>query len=96
MARLVKDPDNKTYFIVDYSGWLQADETISASTWIHSSDLTTEAESTFTTTNTTFVVSGGTAGVQYDVVNRITYAKTGISAVDLTEDRTITIHVQEK
>jgi len=83
-----KDPNAVLDYIWDWSDWLGSD-TISSSTVTAPTGLTVDSESNTTTTATVWL-SGGTAGEDYDVVNRI------ITAGGRTEDRTITIQVRER
>jgi len=97
MARIEKDPDNKTYHTIDWSGFLASDETITASTWVMDSGLVEEVETTFNATaeTTTIVFSGGIAGRDYGMTNRITYSKTADpNANDLTQDKTVFVRVK--
>ena len=66
-----KDPDAVLDYGFDWSNWLQADETISVSTWTVATGLTKDSDSK-TTTETKIWFSGGTAGTTYLVTNHIT------------------------
>lgn len=67
-----KDPDEVVDYSVDWSPRLDSD-TISTSTWIVPAGITEDSDSS-TTTTTTIWLSGGTAGVTYALINRITTA----------------------
>ena len=84
-----KDPDAILDYGWDWSAWLSGGDTISASSWTVPTGLTTPANSR-TTTTTTVWLSGGTAGAQYEVINRIT--TTG----GRTDDRTIVIQCEQR
>lgn len=89
--RVIKDPDAVLDYSVDWSSWLGSDE-IATSTWEITgtdSDLTVTTDSK-TTTATTVWLSGGTLGVIYSVVNRIT------TDGGRTDDRTIAVQMVEK
>lgn len=83
-----KDPNAVLDFTVDWTSWLGTD-TIDTSEWIVPSGITKESD-----TNNTLIaiiwLSGGTVGVVYNVVNRIT------TNGGRTEDRTIKIRIVEK
>ena len=83
-----KDPDAILDYTVDWSRWLGTD-TILTSQWTVPTGLT-EVSATNTPTSATVWLSGGTAGQSYPVTNRIT------TAGGRTEDRTITIRVEER
>lgn len=67
-----KDPDAKLDYTVDWTKWLAGD-TISKSEWIVPDGLNGEDDSN-TSTTATIWLSGGTAGHEYTVTNRITTA----------------------
>jgi len=84
----LKDPNAVLDYQVRWNTWLGAD-TISTSTWVVPSGITKESD-TNTTTSATIWLSGGTVGDSYNLVNRI------ITAGGRTEDRTITIQIEER
>lgn len=67
-----KDPDSIEPFSINWSDWLNGD-TISTSSWTVPAGITLDSDSNDTTT-TTAVLSGGTAGNNYEITNRITTA----------------------
>lgn len=100
-----KDPDSDLDYgrnwgaTVDDAGWLQETETITTSMWI----ITSETEQTPTLImstggqhispdgkSTSIWFEGGTAGVSYNITNRITTDQ------GRTEDRTGILTVEEK
>jgi hypothetical protein len=87
--RFPKDPNSVLDYTVDWydEGWLGID-TIATSTWIVPTGLTNIAES-HTTKIATIWLSGGTAGTNYEVTNRIT------TAGGRTDDRTIVIECRQ-
>jgi hypothetical protein len=89
MAVYVKDKDAVLDYKVDWATWLQASETISTSTFTVPAGITKDSQSNTTTTATVWL-SGGTVGQEYAVINRITTNQ------GRTDDRTITIRVQEQ
>jgi len=84
-----KDPDSIIDYGVDWSAWLASGETISSSAWIHSVDLTLVSQANSSTATTVFL-SGGIAGTEYTLTNRIT------TSSSRTEDRSMLIKCQEK
>lgn len=78
-----KDPDAVLDYLVDWTKWLGTDS-IDTSDWILPAGIT-EDSSTNTTTTATIWLSGGTPGVSYSIVNRIT------TAAGRTDDRTIVV-----
>ena len=85
-----KDPDSKLNYTMDWVDWLATGETISTSTWVVPAGITQEGTSTNDNTTATIVVSGGTVGVQYPLVNRIT------TSASRTVDRTIIVLIVER
>ena len=86
--RFVKDPDAIVDYGIPWTAWLVAD-TIATSTWVVPTGIT-KASDTFTTTQTTIWLSGGTVGAEYTLVNRIT------TAAGRTQDQTIYIRIEER
>lgn len=84
----VKDPQAVLDYQIDWNAWLGGD-TIFTSTWTVPTGITKTLD-TKTTTATIIWLSGGTAGMSYDIVNTI------ITAGSRTEDRTITIVVENR
>lgn len=88
MNKFIKDPDAVLDYQVDWSVWL-GDDTIASSTWIVPDGITKGFDAN-TTTTATIWLSGGIAGLNYTITNRITTDN------GRTDDRTITIQVQDK
>lgn len=82
----IKDPDAVKDYGVNWLAWLGSD-TIATSVWSVPAGITEVSESE-TTTASTIWLSGGSAGEDYELVNRIT------TAGGRTEDRTIVIPVR--
>jgi hypothetical protein len=86
-SSFVKDPNAVLDYQVNWSTWLGAD-TIQSSSWVVPAGITKTSESNTTTTATVWL-SGGTAGQEYLVVNRI------VTVGGRTEDRGLRIVVAE-
>lgn len=84
----LKDPDDKCDFELGWAKFL-GEDTVTSSTWIVPDGITKESESN-TATTATVRLSGGTAGSQYPVVNRVG------TASGCQYDRTVTIVVTER
>lgn len=85
-----KDPDATIKYGIDWSEYLGTEQIIS-SDWISEGDMVVESSS-FDTTSTSVLLSGGTNGKHYNVTNRITYTGTGGNEID---DRTIVVPVRD-
>ena len=83
-----KDPNAVLDYQFNWAAWLGSD-TIATSTWDVPDGITKTDEDSSDTT-TTIWLSGGTAGTSYEVVNQI------VTAGGRTDERTLTIHVQNK
>ena len=85
----IKDPDAVLDYQWDWATWLPAGDTITSATVTAETGLTVSSK-----TNTTTVVaswlSGGIVGESYNVTCRV------VTADGRTDDRTITIIVQEQ
>lgn len=91
----VKDPDAILDFHFDWTDWLVNGDTILTSQIIASAGITVgdgvlAPVPSFTTTNTTYWLAGGTAGKPYTITNRITTSQ------GRTDDRTMTIRIQDR
>lgn len=95
-ADFIKDPDAVLDYIFDWSDWLPNGDTIISSEFVISPGLTIGPgpnggpDQYFTTTNATVWLSGGSQGQPYAVTNQVT------TAGGRTDDRTITIRVQQR
>ena len=85
-----KDPDAALDYGIDWEDWLNGD-TIATSTWTVPAGLTEDSDSA-TATVATVWVSGGTAGTEYVLTNRIVTTNSPAR----TEERSITILVTER
>lgn len=84
-----KDPNDILDYRVNWSKWLSpTDDTLLLSDWIVPEGIEMDSESSDTTTATIWL-SGGTAGEDYQLTNRITTAQ------GRQRDRTITIRVRD-
>jgi hypothetical protein len=86
--QFVKDPSAVLDYAWDWATWLGVD-TIAESTVTAGSGLTLDSSSN-TTTKVTAWLSGGTAGVEYDVTCRV------VTAGGRTDERTIAVRVEER
>lgn len=84
-----KDPDAVLEYTRDWADWLEDGETIASSDWIIDGGLT-EDSSSHDDDSATIWLSGGTAGEDVYVTNRIT------TSAGRTEDRTFLIYVRER
>ncbi len=84
----IKDPNAVLDYTFDWSAWLGAD-TIASSSMIVDTGITNSSDSN-DTDSATIWLSGGTAGTEYKITNRIT------TAAGRTADRTILITVKER
>jgi hypothetical protein len=84
-ATLRKNPTAKLDFSVNYAPWLASGVTISSSAWTVPSGLTEVSESN-TTTTATVILSGGTEGKIYEVINDVI-----LSSATMTDRRTLRI-----
>jgi hypothetical protein len=87
-AEYEKDPDAVLDYVIDWETWL-SDDVIDTSAWTADTGITMDSDSA-TTTTTTVWLSGGTAGYNYKVENRIT------TVGGRTDDRTLLIRVREQ
>lgn len=81
-----KDPDSELNYVLDWGSWLGA-ETIGSSEWDVPAGITM-VSSVPTATTVPFRLSGGTAGVDYELINTITTTPSGQIA-----PRGVIIHV---
>jgi hypothetical protein len=87
---VIKDPDAKLPFAVDWTEWLAAEgDTVSSFIWIVPAGLTKESEAT-SGAKATVWLSGGTADQNYTVICRITTTGGRI------DDRHLTIQVRQR
>ena len=90
-----KDPNEVLDYTVDWQGdntpVLESGETITTSTWTTPSGLTEDSTSK-TSTTTTVVLSGGTAGTTYELTNTIVTDNSPAR----TYERDINLEVRER
>lgn len=91
MTNYTHDPQSVLDYTIDWSDWLAASETISASTWTVPVGITqTTPAPSFTTTTATIWITGGTLNLSYSVVNHITTSQ------GRQQDQTITLAVRDR
>ena len=83
------DPDEVLDYVRDWAPLLLDGDTISSSTWVVPDGLTKGSDS-HTATTATVWLSGGTAGTDYAVVNRI------VTAGGRTHKKTLTFKIRAK
>jgi hypothetical protein len=83
-----KDKDEVLDYTIDWSARLATD-TIATSTWFLDTGITATMDS-FDTTSTTIWLQGGTDGVKYLCLNRVT------TSGGRTMDQTVALKVKEK
>lgn len=94
--RIEKDPNAKLDYGIDWTDWLKqrngSTDQIVASTWSISGPDTalTQADSSFSSTQTGVWLAAGTSGGKYSVTNHIT------TAAGREDDRTLTIAVKQR
>ena len=89
MATYYKDPDATLDYGFDWSEWLASGETISSSSWTIPTGLTEES-SGFSGGIASVWLSGGTAGTNYEITNKIT------TSAGRTDERSHVIKVRER
>lgn len=88
-SSFTKDPDATLDYGCDWSEWLDAGETITASSWAVPLGLTLESAD-HTGTLAVAWLSGGATGNVYRVTNRVT------TSAGRTDERTLLIYVEER
>jgi hypothetical protein len=88
-VRFTKDPDATLDYSVEWEQWLPPGDAIAASVWSVPSGLVGVSEE-LSSTLATAVVSGGTVGETYELVNRVT---TTSGKVD---DRSIWLTIRQR
>jgi len=87
----IKDPDSVLDYKFDWSSWLDAGETITVSTVTTPAGIIKDSDSiTDTNTSVTVWLSGGIAGVNYKIANKIT------TSAGRTDERSIIINMLNK
>jgi TRAP-type uncharacterized transport system substrate-binding protein len=86
-----EDPTAVLDYTVDWTSWLAAGETISASTWVVATGMTqTTPSASIAGGKTTVWLTGGTAGQSYVVANHITTSQ------GRQDQRTFTVYVEAR
>lgn len=89
---ILKDPDAELAYKFDWGAeWLAVGDTIATSVWVLPAGIEQGViEPSHTDTETIVWLKGGTAGEDYEVLNRIT------TAGGLKDDRSFTIRVKDR
>lgn len=104
-CKITKDPNNKWFLVVDWTDWINGlvdsiggTVDITNSEWFLETGLTKDAATPIVDDNYKcyLYATGGTDGQKYNVLNRITYNPSALAPIDFTEDRTLTVKIQEK
>lgn len=86
---LIKDPDARLNYTLNWSKWLDSGDTISSASWIHDTALTAVSNSN-TTTTATIILEGGKLAKKYRVTCRIATAN------GLIDDRSFFLQIRER
>lgn len=84
-----KDPASVLDYGIDWSDWLASGEIISTSTWTVPTGITKDSDSKGDE-STIVWLSGGTAGMAYEITNKIT------TSDSRTVERTIEVIVEQR
>lgn len=90
---MLKDPDAKLPFAVDWSAWLAAEgDTAASVTWLVPTGITKESSpaETLADGKATVWLSGGTSGETYSIVCRMT------TVGGRVDDRTLQVRVRDR
>ena len=89
--QFLKDPSAVLDYKFDWSSWLASGETISSHTITPESGITVDSSSiTDTSTSVTVWLSGGSAGIKYDVTCQI------VTSASRTDERTIQVRAENR
>jgi hypothetical protein len=86
---ILKDPDAILDYGFNWTSWLATGETITTSTWVLETGLT-EVSTVSSLGITSIFLSGGVAGEDYIITNRI------VTSAGRTDDRSHTIRIVER
>ncbi len=89
MNKFLKDPAATLDYGFDWSEWLDDGETITASSWVIPAGLTKDSDG-HTDVLAVAWLSGGVAGADYVIVNRVT------TSAGRTDERSMVIMVTER
>jgi hypothetical protein len=87
-VKFTQDQNEVLDYLVDWSQWLPAGDTIVSSTFTPQTGITT-TNTSFTATTTTVWVSGGSSGQSYTIINDIT------TAAGRRGERTLTFQIKQ-
>jgi hypothetical protein len=108
MALTIKrDADNKWYTYIDWTAWVAKQAlttpngpgltvTVDSASWAIPAALVEESETQVIGSIAFFVGSSGANDTSYPLTCTITYSATELSATDLTQDRTITVILEDQ
>jgi len=104
-----RDADNKWYLAIDWNAWIARQALtspngpaltviITSVSWSTVPEIIQEVETPSNAINgiTYFVGSGGVNGKSYDIVATVTYTASELSVTDLTQDRTVSIELENQ
>ena len=86
---LLKDPDAKLNYTLNWSKWLDTGDTISSATWLADTAITIHSSSN-TTTAATVILSGGKLAKKYRITCRVTTSN------GLIDDRSFWLQIRER
>jgi hypothetical protein len=90
MTTWIKDPSAAVPYTIDWgTKWLIGSDTIASSTWTVPSGIT-KVSDTHDTKTCTIKLSGGTAGQEYVIANKI------VTVGGITDERSFTIRVEDR
>lgn len=91
MADYLADPASVLDYVVDWTSWLAAGETLTASSWTVGTGITqTTPSPSFTTVKATIWLTGGTADSTYRITNHIT------TSAGRQDERSFTVRVLDR
>lgn len=88
IGAFVKDPNSTIDFAVDWAEWLNTGDNVSVSSWEVPSGISLSSSSVTNNVTRAFL-TGGTAGIDYLITNRVTTQGGRI------EDRSILVQVRQ-
>lgn len=90
MNRFIKDPQAKLDYEIDWSNWLDVDETVATSAWaVVAGDVVIE-QTSVGPSSTVVWVSGGTLNTNAQVTCHV------VTSEDREDDRTLLFHIRSR
>jgi hypothetical protein len=89
MQNWLKDPSAIIPYTIDWTKWLIGSDTISTSSWTVPSGITKDSD-THDTKTCTIKLSGGTAGQEYTITNKV------VTTGGITDERSFTITIEDR